>query len=252
MSEWYETFFDALAFDVWRALVPGPVTEAEATFLLRHLAPTEGRRRLLDVPSGDGRLALPVAAAGHDVVAVDRSPVAVERLRRQMAASGTAVTVRSGDMRDLDRALAGMAPFDGAWCMGNSFGYLGALDTRTFVEGLAGWLRPGARFVLDAAIVAECVLPALGGDDRYEVGDAVLVSANSYDARSSAMVTEMTLRAGSREDKRVVRHRVMTCREIVDLLEEAGLAVEGIYGGLDGEEFGVGAPRCLVVATRRV
>lgn len=250
MSEWYETFFDALAFDVWRALVPSEATDAEAAFLLRHLGGDgQGRRRLLDVPCGDGRLALPVAAAGHDVVAVDLSAVAIERLRQ--AAPATTVTARVGDMRDLHLALDAVPPFDGAWCMGNSFGYLDPIDTRRFLEGVAASLRPGGRFVLDAATVAERVLPHLSDEDRHEAGNAVLLNVNSYDPRHSTVVTEMTLVVGPRQAQRVVRHRVMTCREILDSLEQADLAVDEVFGGLGGEPFALGSPRCLVVATRR-
>jgi hypothetical protein len=44
MSEWYETFFDALAFDVWHRLMPADVSNAEATFLLHHLCGTDRLR----------------------------------------------------------------------------------------------------------------------------------------------------------------------------------------------------------------
>jgi hypothetical protein len=42
----------------------------------------------------------------------------------------------------------------------------------------------------------------------------------------------------------------MTCREIVVALRTVGLAVERIDGDLDGGEFTIGSPRCLVTATR--
>jgi hypothetical protein len=61
----------------------------------------------------------------------------------------------------------------------------------------------------------------------------------------------MTLEAGERREQRVVRHRVMTCREIVEVLEGPGLIVDEVFGGLDDEPFELGAERCLMVATRR-
>ena len=33
MAEWFESFFDALAHDVWRALVPDEHSDAEAQFV---------------------------------------------------------------------------------------------------------------------------------------------------------------------------------------------------------------------------
>lgn len=250
MPEWYESFFDALANDVWRALVPAEASEAEAAFLVRQLCThVPGGRRLLDVPCGDGRLALRLAALGHHVVGIDLSDYAINRLRHDDAQGG--VDARVGDLRDLDTALSDVDDFDGAWCMGNSFGYLAHRDTVAFLAGLAARVRPGGRFVLDAATAAEVLLPRVGEErDRHEAGPAVLTNIHTYEVRTSTMVTKMTVELGDQGDERVARHRVMTCREIIDLLDGAGFYVEEIAGGLDGEEFRIGAPRCLITARR--
>ena len=95
------------------------------------------------MPSGRGRLAARIAARGHDVLAVDFA-VAADRTRSPPSAPPR-VTARLGDMRDLDAVLPEPAAFDGAWCMGNSFGYLDADGTGRFLAGVARVLRPGAR-----------------------------------------------------------------------------------------------------------
>ncbi len=81
-------------------------------------------------------------------------------------------------------------------------------------------------------------------------GGAVLTMVNTYDVRTSTQINEMTLELGDRREERVARHRLMTCREIVDLLEDAGLRAEQIAGGLDGEPFEVGAGRGMITARR--
>jgi SAM-dependent methyltransferase len=206
LSEWYETFFDALAFDVWRSLAGPEMSDSETEFLLRQLCRTDGERsRFLDVPCGDGRLALRVAAAGHQVVGVDLSGVAIDRLRQEAGTTTSAVTGRVGDMRDLGSVLEADPLFDGAWCMGNSFGYLKPSDTVAFLDDLSASLRVGARFVLDAATAAETALPHVGGRDRYEADGAVLINEHSYDVRQSTMVTDMTLAVGERKAQRIAR-----------------------------------------------
>lgn len=66
MAEWYESFFDALAIDVWRALMPPEAFDTEAAFLVRTLCPPDrGALDLLDVPCGYRCLATRVAALGH-------------------------------------------------------------------------------------------------------------------------------------------------------------------------------------------
>ena len=251
MTAWFDTFFDALAHDVWDALVPDDASDEEADWLARALQLGDDHpRTLLDVPSGRGRLAVRIAARGHDVVAVDFARAAVEPL----AASAPArVSARQGDMRDLDAVVPEPAAYDGAWCMGNSFGYLDTEDTARFLDGVARALRPGATFVIDLATAAESLLPHLEADgtDRHEVGEVSLSNEHHYDAPTSTLVTRMVLERDGERDERIVRHRVLTCREVVDALDRAGFDLDGIDGDLDGREFTVGAPRCLVRAVRR-
>ncbi len=156
-------------------------------------------------------------------------------------------------MRDLAAVLPEPAVFDGAWCMGNSFGYLDAAGTDQFLAGVARVLRPGAPFLIDVATAAESILPHLdpGDADRHEFGDVALTNAHEYDAPTSTLVTHMVLERGGERAERVVRHRVMTCREVVDALGVRGFVLERIDGDLDGRAFVLGAPRCLVRAVRR-
>jgi SAM-dependent methyltransferase len=254
MTDWYDTFFDALAHDVWDALVPAAASDQEAEWVAMRLGLADGRARtLLDVPSGRGRLANRIADRGHDVTAVDFAVAAVEPFA---ASAPPNVTVRRGDMRDLTAVLPAAAAFDGAWCMGNSFGYLDVAATDRFLAGVAHLLRPDARVLIDVATAAETILPHLGtattgSPERHEAGDASLTNVHDYDAPTSTLVTRMVLERGEERDERVVRHRVMTCREVVDALARAGFALERIDGDLDGSPFELGAPRCLVTAVRR-
>jgi SAM-dependent methyltransferase len=256
MTDWFDTFFDALAHDVWDGLVSDDASDHEAEWLAARLGLAQVHDLvLLDVPSGRGRLATRIAARGHDVVAVDFAVAAVEPLA---ANPPPRVTARLGDMRDLAAVLPGPTAFDGAWCMGNSFGYLDATATDRFLAGVARVLRPGSHFLIDVATAAESMLPHLdtgdiserGDPERHEVGDVSLTNSHRYDARTSTLVTHMVLEHGRERAERVVRHRVMTCREVVDALARAGFALERIDGDLDGRPFALGAPRCLVSAVR--
>jgi hypothetical protein len=62
----------------------------------------------------------------------------------------------------------------------------------------------------------------------------------------------MVLERGDERAERTVVHRVLAAREVVAALARAGFDVERIDGDLDGQEFVVGSPRCLVRAVRRV
>jgi SAM-dependent methyltransferase len=252
LTQWYATFFDALAHDVWRGLVPDESSDAEARFVAAALElPDDRPARLLDVPSGDGRLTTRLAAAGHHVTAVDISATAVDRLGA-LAAAGAPITAVLGDMAAVGDLLSGTAPFDGAWCCGNSFGYLDDDATAAFVAGVAEHLRPGARFVVDHPMAAECVLrhePA--GPEEHRRGDVALTIETTYDPPTSTMVGHMRLQRGAEVAVREVRHRVTTCAQVVRALEVAGFDVVDLLGGVDGSPFRLGAPTLVVVAERR-
>lgn len=64
-------------------------------------------------------------------------------------------------MRHLGEVLGAGTRVAGGWCMGNSFGYPDRAGTRSFLAGVADALVRGGRWVVDAATVAEIVLPRL-------------------------------------------------------------------------------------------
>jgi cyclopropane fatty-acyl-phospholipid synthase-like methyltransferase len=72
-DEWWKDFFGGLVVDFWRAAMTPETTRAEADFLEKSLRLAPGRR-VLDVPCGDGRLALELASRGCRVTGVDISP----------------------------------------------------------------------------------------------------------------------------------------------------------------------------------
>ena len=73
---WYDRFFgpEYLRFD------EHPDTALQVDFILNALSPEPGDT-ILDVACGYGRHSLPLAAKGHRVIGVDRSPVMLEAAR---------------------------------------------------------------------------------------------------------------------------------------------------------------------------
>jgi ubiquinone/menaquinone biosynthesis C-methylase UbiE len=74
---------------------------------------------ILELGAGTGRVTCPLAEDGHRVIALDRMPAMLERLRQKLEGTAHAdrVTVMEGDMRNLRLADASvglvMAPFNG-------------------------------------------------------------------------------------------------------------------------------------------
>ncbi len=67
------------------------------------LADTTGGR-IVDLGAGTGRVSIPLAAAGHEVVAVDLDPALLRDLERRAAEDGLHVATVAADARELDAA----------------------------------------------------------------------------------------------------------------------------------------------------
>ena len=245
-EEWWKTFFTGLVVDFWRAAMPPEATTAEADFFARHLALTPGAR-VLDVPCGHGRLALELARRGYRLTGVDISEDFLAGARRSTGDEGLAVEWRQSDMRD----LPWREEFDGAFCGGSSFGYLGDAGDLDYLRAVARTLKPGSRFSIDAVKAAEIMAPPHFRERHaMEVGDIRFEAENRYDTASGWMESHYTITRGNRSEVRMARHRIYTSREVETMLEEAGFEEIRALGSLSGEPFGRGSTRLIFVAVR--
>jgi SAM-dependent methyltransferase len=136
---------------LWHDLECG--TYAADLPLWRELAANPARPAgpILDVGAGTGRVALDLARAGHEVIALDRDEVLLGALRERAEGEALGVGTAVGDARDfaLKRAFAlVLAPMQTVQLLGGPEGLEG------FVRCAAAHLRPGG---LLAAALAEAV-----------------------------------------------------------------------------------------------
>ncbi len=246
---WYREFFTGSALDLWRKAIPPEATDAEAAWLPQALAVEPGAR-LLDLPCGNGRLALPLARQGFRVEGVDIAAPFVAEGRAAAAAERLPVILHEGDLLHLEAREDLAAPFDGAYCFGNSFGYFDRAGTASFLGAVAKLLAPGARLVIDTAMAVESMLPDLQERLWQRVEDQYLLVEHDYDIAAGRLDTDYTfLRAGTRETRRA-SHWLYTVAEIQHMLQGAGFHTLALFSDLDGTPFAYGAPRLLLVAER--
>ncbi len=244
-SGWWRTFFEGPSVDFWLRTSTGLPTKEEAAFVADALGLAPGAR-VLDVPCGGGRHALEMAARGFKVTGVDISPEFLAAARSQEAERRLGIDWEERDMRDLPWPAA----FDGAYCLGNSFGYLDGDDNAAFLRAVASALRPGARFVLESGYVAECLFPIFQERSWYPDGDGYCLSARRYDPAEGRLHVAFTFLRDGRTQTRTMSARVHTAREVVALLADAGFAAIETYSSFARDPFRLGSPRLLAVATR--
>lgn len=163
--------WDGIADDFDRHTTPHTIALGEQVVSRFPIGPDA---RVLDVAAGSGALSIPAARTGADVVAVDISPVMVERLRARAAAEGlSTLDVRIGDATTLDLA-------------DDSFDVTASINGISLFGDLDGGLREAVRVTRpggEVAIVTFAPLPQVEaiafflGAVRTAAGDATPMPA---------------------------------------------------------------------------
>ena len=221
---------------------------------------------VLELAAGTGRLAVPLAEAGHEVTAVDIDPAMLARLRRRAAAAGNAVagrlTVVEGDLLDL--RLEGDRAFSLAFIALNSLFLLASRDAqRQAFKAMAGQLAPGGLAVADVWLPDADDLARFDGrmileydrEDPESGRRVTKVAAAQHDA-STGIVNLTTIYEEGRQGEAAVRWvrrdalRLASSGELEDFATDAGLEVETIAGDYDLGPLGSGGDRAIIVARR--
>jgi SAM-dependent methyltransferase len=242
-TDWYKTFFTGLAVEMWQGAVPAEAAAREVEFLRAKLQAAAGAK-LLDVPCGGGRHSIALATAGYAMTSVDLSPAFLDAARA--AARQLPIDWHERDMTDLPWPNA----FEGAFCFGNSFGYLDDDGNAAFLTSVATALKPGARFVLETNYLTEGLLPVLQERSWYPIGDMHMLAHRRYDPVEGRLYVDYIFIRGGETQTRSMSARLYTFREMIRLLEAAGFTDVKAFSSLTHDPFRQGSNRLLAIATK--
>lgn len=252
-SNWYEDFFHGVTLDLWRQAIPPKQTKAEAGFLFKALHCEPGAH-VLDVPCGNGRLSFELAKRGLRVTGMDISGEFIAEARglitntADSAAGGGPGFVAPNFILGDKREIEGEHAYDGAYCFGNSFGFLEYDDMEKFLKGMARALKPGSRFVVETAMAAESFLPDFEEQTCHQVGDINLITKERYNATEGCIDSEYILERDGQSESRLAKHWIYTAAEIQRMLRRAGFEVLDLYGSLKFEPYKLGSQELFVIS----
>lgn len=201
--------------------------------------------RILDLGCGHGRHANRLAALGHYVTGVDRSAGFLEIARRQARALGVSVEYRLGDMRQLDLDQV----FDRALMMFTVFGYFEDRENLLVLRNIARALKPGGQLLFDIQN-RDVFLVGYRQDSVTEKNGNLMIDRHTYDMLNGRLYNRrIVLRDGVRKDKPFFI-RLYNATEIRDLLHQAGMELEQIYGGWDAQPLSTESRRMIIIARK--
>ena len=243
-DDWFDGFQRGLAARFWRAA--GATMAEKDSLVVGGLLGVPAGSRVLDVPCGDGRLGVRLAAAGYEAVGVDLATGELQRGRRAAADAGVDALFVAGDLRD----LPDVGPVDAIVSWGNSFGYLVPAETARSLAGMHRLLVPGGRLVLESLTVAESLL-ANGVTERAEreFGGVRMTAVNTYRASESRLESDYLFEDENGEVERSrAAHHVHTTGELVRMLRAAGFSEVDLLGADGSSPYELGSSRLIVVA----
>ncbi len=244
-NEWYETFFSGLNCELWEKAVTPEWTTQEVDFLIDTLNINPGAA-LLDVPCGFGRHTVELARRGFQMTGIDISAEFLQTMQQRIDTEQLSIQVIQGDILTTEI----QSSFDGAYCLGNSFGYVDYDGMNVFVGNVASTLKAGARFVINSGMVAESVLSHFPETGHYELGDLTMDIRNSYAVGESCMLTEITYTKASQREVHHFKHYVYTLAQIKRLLAQHNLQTIAVYKSTDKLDYQRGDQQMYLVAQK--
>lgn len=198
--------------------------------------------KVVELAAGTGRISIPLALHGYDVIAVDRSEPMLEQLRIKAAAAGVAeqIEVRVGDLTApgiSDRHDRVLIPFRSL------------LHLRDDAERLAA-LRAAHALLTPDGYLAFDVFSPTPADVQATQGiwyhrDSGAKERADWNRPDGTTQVEVEMRGRSTT---LLLHPLPAARWL-ELVEEAGFEVISTWGGFDGEDVrGDGTGDLVVIA----
>ena len=261
-TPWYVRFFKRDYLRIYGHTLHQDRTELETQFAI-HALGIRPHSRVLDLCCGQGRHSIALAKTGLKVTGVDLSEEMLEIARSQATkmqlfpvngengAGEAGICFHKADMRQLPDEFVGQ--FDAVINMFSSFGYLESeSDDQKVLHQIAKSLKPGGKLFMDL-LNREWVIINNEEHDwhRHEDGRVVL-ERRQLDLQTSTNHLTYTeiLPDGARREMSDLQMRLYTLTELTKMLAAAGLALERVYGGFQGEDYSVSTRRMIVVAAK--
>lgn len=220
-------------------------TLSQVRFLLEHLG-LQGGERLLDMGCGFGRLAIPLARGGFQVVGVDLSEYFIDLARE--AADRDHLMVEFDFCGLL--TLPFYEEFDAAYSVDNNFGYHEDMEgcLQVLVNAFHS-LRPGGRLLVEAPNRYRA-LAHMVYEESFEAGEARVTLTRMGDAAQNRVNLKATVARGEEVQRFGTSYLVFAPEELTAMVQGCGFELAQSFGGWDGRALDEDAESTLLIARK--
>jgi hypothetical protein len=136
--------------------------------------------------------------------------------------------------------------------MFTAFAYLETkAEDQRVLDGVTRTLAPGGVFLIENVLRESILHGFMPFEVSHLAGDIVATHEREFDLRSSRLNDRVTLfHPGGARTEYYTSMRFYTLTELEEMLNAAGLVLDGYWGGLDGSALHLDSSR-LVVRARR-
>jgi SAM-dependent methyltransferase len=258
-KQWWETLFDDKYLVTYVDRVTEETTRAQLEFLKNSL-PLPSEATILDLACGYGRLSVPLAQEGYRVTGFDFSEYFLKIAQQKAKAAGLDVPFVKGDMRHLPFD----SEFDAIINIFTSFGYFeNEEEDLAVLKGVHRGLKGGGYFFMDFSNSPKAIswLYENGDIDRKTgelISEKTEILSNGLTVNQIERLDVGTLRWQMKRSwlekgkKRSYRTnvRMYFLAELRQLMKEAGLSVEQVYGDFDASPYQADSKRILILSRK--
>jgi 2-polyprenyl-3-methyl-5-hydroxy-6-metoxy-1,4-benzoquinol methylase len=209
-------------------------------------------KSVLELACRTGRIAIPIAAGGSRVTAIDNSESMIVQARRNARAAGVEIDWVVGDVRSFD---LGRDDFDLVVLGFNGINHLLTLeDALSCMRSARKHLSPTGRLVIDTFLPSPERLMAESLEIAYVLPDDARITIKarrSYDPASQVRSLDLTVQSSDGSPPAPDRQDVHVYHpsELSLLVSMADFDVVAMYGGYDQRRLDALSRRCIFVCT---
>jgi 2-polyprenyl-3-methyl-5-hydroxy-6-metoxy-1,4-benzoquinol methylase len=247
VRQWWERFFSEDY--LMTVLPPTPEQVAKQVDFIEASIGVGKGGTILDVGCGLGLHAIELTRRGYLVVGLDLSLAMITHAAEAAQQQKLRLSFVHADIREMEFDGA----FDGAICMGTTFGFFDEESNRDVLARLRQALKPGGRVLLD--VVNRDYVTRFQPNLVWFEGDGCVCMEESefnyFNARLNVKRTMM--REDGHQSNAEYSLRLYSLHELGQLLQLSGFRVIEVSGqeAIRGVFFGAHAPRILMLAERR-